>query len=438
MRPLRDSSAILYRIYNALWYPVLPFALIASGGRNRNLRRNRLGYLELDTAASDPTGTCVWVHAASVGEIEAIRPVIIRLLRKRPELQIVLTTMTVAGRDAARRRIPGLAGYQLAPLDFAPAVRSFLREVRPSLVLIVETELWPNFLIEGNRVGARIAIVNARLSARSMRHYKWARGLIAHALGKADRIFAQTAEDAQRFKLLGACFDKIIVTGNTKFGLTPDEGVLRPVLAEFARDRAILIAGSTGPGEEPTVLDAYRRLVVRYPPLALIIAPRHLDRVPEIEKYLQAAAISFARASALGSSTDATRDDSVLLLDTMGELRGLYRRAAIAFVGGSLLPGRGGQSLAEPALASVPVLFGPYYESQLEIAQALIASSGGKVVKDSAEIEQACVAWLSDDGAGRAAGQSARQAIERVGSGDAITANYLMQLLDANEPPVKN
>ncbi len=350
------------------------------------------------------------------------------MMRERRDLQIVLTTMTIAGRDAARRRIPGLAACQLAPLDFAPAIRSFLRSFKPALMLIAETELWPNLFVEGKRAGVKIAIVNGRLSARSIRRYQMVRKLIAHALVKADKIFAQTPEDADHFRLLGARADQIIVTGNTKLGLAPDEAVLRPALSEFARGDPILIAGSTSPGEERVAIDAYRKLVGRHPSLALILAPRHLDRVAEVEKELRAASVSFIKASMLEGATG-TEPCNVLLLDTMGELRPLYRRATIAFVGGSLMPGRGGQSLAEPAMASVPVLFGPYHESQHETAEALLASNSGTIVKDSAEMEQACLAWLADDNAQYAVGKRAREAVERIGNGDALTADHLLRLL---------
>ncbi len=427
MSPVRDGPVILHRLYNALWYPALPFALLASGGRDPALRRNRLGYLD-PTAAGDPDSTRIWIHAASVGEIEAVRPVIARLMRERTDLAIVLTTMTIAGRNAARRRIPGLAAYQLAPLDFAPAIQSFLRSFKPALILIAETELWPNLFIGGERAGAKIAIVNGRLSARSVRRYQIVRKLIEHALVKADRIFAQTPEDAERFRLLGARSDQIIVTGNTKLGVGPDEALLRPALAGFARGHPMLVAGSTSPGEERVVIDAYRKLVGRHPSLALILAPRHLDRIVEIEKELRTASVSFIKASML-ESADGAEPCKVLLLDTMGELRPLYRRAAIAFVGGSLIPGRGGQSLAEPAMASIPVLFGPYHESQRETAEALLASNSSMIVKDSAEMEQACLAWLADDDARRAAGKRAREAIERIGNGDSITADHLLRLL---------
>ncbi len=262
-----------------------------------------------------------------------------------------------------------------------------------------------------------------------MRRYRLVRRLVAQILEKTDRILVQTPRDAERFAALGACPERVIVTGNTKFAAARYEATLRPALLQFAQNLPILIAGSTAPGEERIILDAYRRLSKRYPLLVLIIAPRHLERVPEIEEHLRAASVAFLRASTLEPGANTSNGGAVLLLDTMGELRGLYGRAAIAFVGGSLAPGRGGQSLAEPAMAAVPVLFGPYYESQRQTAEALLSSNSGRIVKNASEIEQACISWLSDEEMRRAAGRRAREAVERIGSGDAVTAAHLLQLL---------
>ena len=419
---------ILAFVYNALWYPALPFVLAAAGGRNRRAWRERLGVANVAGARSGADAPRVWVHAASVGEIEAMRPIVLGLLREAPSGVVVVTSMTAAGRDAARRRIPGLAACQLAPLDLRPAVRAFLARVRPRLVLIAETELWPNFFVESARVGARLAIVNGRLSERSLRRYRLIRPLIAGALAHADLILAQTEDDADRFRRLGAAHERITVTGNTKFELDSGAGPLRPALANFAAARPLLIAGSTAPGEERMVLNAWRNLTERFPALALVIAPRHLERTDEVEEELQIAGISYARASMLVG--DGPPDSvNVLLLDTMGELRALYSRAVIAFVGGSMAPPRGGQNLAEPAAAAVPVLFGPHYANQRQVGDALIEGGGGRVINDAAQLESTCGEWLVDDALRRAAGERARRVVEQLAGGVVATLRQLTTLL---------
>ena len=188
---------MLSAIYNLLWYPALPFALLAAHPANMRDYRERMGHGDFPDTAGAPR---IWIHAASVGEIEAIRPVAIGLLEHHPGAIMAITTMTTTGREAARRRIPGAAAWMLAPLDNRRAVRSFLERVRPSIVLITETEIWPNYFLESARSGATIAVVNGRISERSMRRYMRARGLFRDALGRATLILAQSHEDAQALR----------------------------------------------------------------------------------------------------------------------------------------------------------------------------------------------------------------------------------------------
>ncbi len=171
----------------------------------------------------------------------------------------------------------------------------------------------------------------------------------------------------------------------------------------FASGRKILIAGSTAPGEEAVIADAYRELRKDFPQLALTIAPRHLERTPEVENTLRAASLKFVKASQL-NSPNAACDADVLILDTMGDLRSFYRRGAIAFVGGSLAPGRGGQNPAEPALVDVPVLIGPYHENQQEMVSSLVSSGGARIVKNASDIVSEVSKWLGDDAARQAGG----------------------------------
>ena len=438
--PLPVSSGLLAALYNALWYPAFPFALLASGGREVLDRRERMGTAALPTTS--PSAPRFWIHAASVGEVEAVRPVALGLMREYSDAVVVVTTMTSAGRAAAVRRIPGAAACRLAPLDCSLSVRSFLAAVRPQIVLIAETEIWPNYLIEAARRGAKVAIVNGRISARSMRRYRYIRPLIAEALAHTDLVLAQTGDDADRFCALGAPFARVAVTGNTKFDLGGDAPPLRSALVQFCAARPVLVAGSTAPGEERMLLTAYRNLLERFPALALVLAPRHLDRADEIANEIRAAGFSFDRASSM--SADATpgvassrvsaslpkrSTAAVLLLDTMGELRALYSHATLALVGGSMTPPRGGQNVTEPAAVGVPVMFGPHYENQQQAGDAILAAGGGAVVADAAQIESTCAEWLGDPEARSAAGVNALRAVERLSGGVGATISHLKTLI---------
>jgi len=418
-------SAACYRLYNAIWYPALPFALIAGGGD----RRERMGRIEASAMALNGTPR-LWFHAASVGEVEALAAVARGLIGELPGAAAIVTTMTETGRDAARRRIPEAAVHQLAPLDHPAAVRHFVAAVRPALVVIAETELWPGYFVEARRAGARIAIVNGRVSEHSFERYQWLRPLFAAALGETDLVLAQTVADARRYRALGAPRRRLIVTGNTKFDLArlAPPPALRSELARFADAGPTLIAGSTAPGEEAIVLAAWQRLAQRFPDLRLALAPRHLDRIGAVEQLIRdGAGAPYLKASTAADAVDESA--RVLLVNTMGELSALYQHAAIAFVGGSLVPGRGGQSLAEPAAAGVPVLFGPFHENQRPMANALLSGDGGRVVTDERTLYEACAALLDDEGRRREAGRAARRSLELMGGAVGATIPLLKALL---------
>ncbi|MGH7863354.1 MAG: 3-deoxy-D-manno-octulosonic acid transferase [Candidatus Binataceae bacterium] len=417
---------MLRRLYNVIWYPALPLALYASGARAYVDQLQRLGRSRIESGGESPR---IWMHAASVGEVEALGPVANRILAQAPETRALVTTMTHSGRDAAARRIAGAVAHRLAPLDFAPAVRAFLGRLRPQLVLITETELWPNYFFESRRAGARIVIVNGRMSERSLRRYCIARGLFRAVLECADLVLAQSDADAGRYAQLGALPERILVTGNTKLDFDALRACppLRAELSGFADGRALLVAGSTARGEEAIVAQAFAQLRGRFPRLALVVAPRHLARVADAEAAIRSAGVEVIKATSLMAGRRAN-EAAALLLDTMGDLRAMYSRAAIAFVGGSIEASRGGQNVAEPAAAAVPVLFGPHHENQREVADALIAADAARIVHDAAELARACAEWLNDESARDGAGQRARAAVQALSGGAERTLKHLRAL----------
>jgi 3-deoxy-D-manno-octulosonic-acid transferase len=385
--------------------------------------------------------------------------------------------MTETGCQAARTRIPIARAVTLAPLDCSTCVRRFLKALRPRAFLLAETELWPNYLLAARRAEIPVAIINGRLSERSFARYRVLQSMFRPGLESVALVLAQSDEDADRYAALGVARSRIAVVGNPKFDCDwlGDIPSLRPQLESFAHGRRMFVAGSTAPGEEAIVIDAYCNLRCQFPDLALVLAPRHPARAAEVETLLRTADLDYVRAAALGDqrqeragSTASSQPDGrnsalvryqgdsragdrpadertganetirsqaarkpseasdqtvseratrahVLLLDTLGELRALYFHATLAFVGGSIQPGRGGQSLAEPAAAALPVMFGPHHESQRVVAQALMHAGAGYVVRNAEEIVDVGASLLRDASLRRAKGESARAALRQLG-----------------------
>jgi len=395
-------------LYNAVWYAALPLALRAAAGQDLEHRRWRAGMVT--APASSRRGAALWLHAASVGEIEGVAPLVSALLGEFRGNTLYVTTMTPAGLEHAKRRL-ARAHAQLAPLDHPRAVGKSVAAIKPKLLLVAEAELWPNYFFQASSAGARIAIVNGRISARSIRRYRWAGPLFAQTLRKADLILAQSQEDAARYESFGAEAAKITVTGSTKLESAADQTALPESLARFAPNRPILVAGSTAAGEDEVVLQAFDELKREFADLALVVAPRHVDRAGALADLLQQRGQPYARAS----RPEAIRSQSVMILDTIGDLRSFYRRATIAFVGGSLFPGRGGQNLGEPAAAEVPVLLGSYHENHRLVANSLLAAAGAQIVRDQGELIAACRELLANPARRKTMGSNARVCIGSMG-----------------------
>lgn len=410
------------RLYNLLWRPARPLALFASGGRVAGARNQRLG---LVPALSGPRR--VWLHAASVGEVEAVRPIALGLLERAAPLTLIVTCMTRAGCEAAVRRIPQAQACWLAPLDHPRCVRNFLQAVKPNLLLVCETELWPNYFFQSSAAGAHIALINGRLSQRSLRRYRLARSLWQAAVRCADLLMVQTEEDAARLRELGAWPERLTVTGNTKFiACAPME--VDPALGDFCRT-PLIVAGSTAPGEERVIIETFLSLRDNTA-LRLVVAPRHLERVVEVADLLTAAGLSYVTASHLKQGAKVARDVRVLLLDTLGDLRALYSLAQVAFIGGSLFKGRGGQNPGEAASAGVPVLIGPFHSNQQVIVKALMRAGGAAVVANAVEMSQMAARLLGDEAARRRWGDNARAAYLELCGGAERTLVRLLGLLE--------
>jgi 3-deoxy-D-manno-octulosonic-acid transferase len=353
---------------------------------------------------------CIWFHAVSVGEVLLLKPMVHELARRRPGWEVVVSTTTATGLAVARRTYPDLVTFY-APLDFSWATRRAVERIRPTVLALVELEIWPNLVWAAKHAGARVAIINGRLSLRSHRGYQKLRGPLGSTLRRLDAVAAQTDEYAARFVDLGVPKDRVRVTGSVKYdGLesnrdNPRTLTLRKALELDPAD-IVFVAGSTMHGEEAAALAAYRAARAFHPRLRLVLIPRHADRFDRVAAWLEEQGEPVLRRSWMNPPSRSGARRPVLLVDTIGELPAVWGLADIAFVGGSLAPGRGGQNMMEPAAYGASVLFGPYTSNFRETVENLLQRGAARQVADPAELTAALIEALDDPES--AAGRGAR------------------------------
>ncbi|MBI4610688.1 MAG: 3-deoxy-D-manno-octulosonic acid transferase [Candidatus Rokubacteria bacterium] len=385
----------------------LPVFLVRRFGRKGfgRLFRERFGRVD-----SLPPGPRCWIHAVSVGEATAAIPLVEGIHELWPEINIVVSTATPTGAKIVRERLGHCATHCYFPLDLPGPARRALRAISPTFFVALETELWPNFFRELRRWEIPAMIANGRISDRSFRRYRLVRAFLGRVLGQISLFAMQSAEDARRIIALGAAPERVVVTGNLKAALPPHhaggETLWRRLLG-LTGEEPVWIAGSTHKGEEEVVLDAFLRLRTRHPSLVLVVAPRHPERAPEVERLIRIRGLEPVRRTALPGGAGPR---PVIVLDTVGELAQLYEVAAVVFVGGSLVQW-GGHNMLEPALRRKPVLFGPHTENFRESAELLLIAGGGFLVRDGHDLETAIERLLSDPGLGRAIGEAGFKAV---------------------------
>jgi 3-deoxy-D-manno-octulosonic-acid transferase len=355
---------------------------------------------------------CIWFHAVSVGEVLLLRSLIANLSRRRPDWDVVISTTTTTGLTVARRTFPDLVTFY-APLDFSWAVRRAVARLRPTVLALVELELWPNLVRAAKQSGARVAIVNGRLSSRSHRGYRKLRLPLAPTLHRLDAVAAQSDEYAERFRDLGIPGPRVRVTGSVKYdGLETDRD--NPRTLQLRRELGlessdlVFVAGSTMEGEEAAAWSAYAAARPDHPTLRLILVPRHPERCDRIAAWLRERGERVARRSEGPVPARAGGPAPILLIDTVGELGAAWGLADVAFVGGSLFPGRNGQNMMEPAAYGASVLFGPYTGNFREAVEGLLARGGARRVGDSAALAAALREDLDEPEAATARGAAAR------------------------------
>ena len=373
-----------------------------------------------------PAAGCIWVHAVSVGEVLAVSGLVAGLRARFPERRLLVSTTTGTGQKLARERF-GEYNVFYYPLDFGFAIRRCLRALRPSLVVLAESEFWPNFLRLACRSGARIAVVNARVSDRSLPRYFRLRALWRHVLRDLDLFLAQSDEDARRLIAIGASEARVRVSGNLKFDVRPPEALqamemFRRVLEPAT---AVIVCGSTVDGEEPIALRAFSAVLERHPQAVLILAPRRPERFDSVGDLLAASNLKFWRRSQLAGSE--ALSGGVVLLDTIGELGALYSLASVAFVGGSLVP-RGGHNILEPAQFGAATLVGPHTENFRDIVSIFQNARAVKVVSSNTFAGE-LLRLLDDVGARQELGRRAADVVRQQRGATERTITALTSLL---------
>ncbi len=407
-------------VYNILVYLAAPVALLLHlwRGLRDPSYRERLGErFGLGPALAGPT---IWIHAVSVGEMQAAEPLVRRLRAGHPRHRVLLTTVTPTGAARARLLFQDGVDLRYVPFDLPGAVRRFFDRVQPSLAMVLETELWPNLYAECGRRRVPLVLASARISPRSVGRYRRLIPLFRRALSYGIVIAAQSEPDAERFRSIGAAAARTHVTGNIKFDFQPPPDVEQKGAAWRAQNapgRPVWVAGSTHDGEEAIVLDAHRRVLARFPDALLLLVPRHPQRFEAARELLAKRRETFQNRSSGKVVAPAT---AVVLGDTMGELMMFYAAADIAFVAGSLMP-IGGHNLLEPASLGRPVLTGPHNFNGEEISQLLLDAGAARIVTDTGQLADLVVELLANQGlrasmgaAGRAVLGANRGALDRL------------------------
>ena len=415
---------MFFVLYDALLYFVLivalPYFFVIGLLRGKYLASfpEQMGFYKTPRGAHD-----LWIHAVSVGETLAARPIVDAILHERPATTIVVTTTTITGQTQARRLFPN-ATVTYFPLDFAASVKRFLRHHRPRVFATLETEIWPNTTRLARAAGVRMLLANGRISDRSLPRYRFLRPLLGPILEKYDYILARDDADRERFIEIGAPPEIVEVSGNVKFDYVADDRPLEiaPRLLSLIAGRKVLVLGSTMQGEDEAMIGELERFITEKNAF-VIVAPRKPERFDAVAAILTGAEIRFVRRSAW---SDGPAD--VLLLDTLGELSKVYRYATAAFVGGSLVP-TGGHNPIEAAAVGVPACFGPYMSNFREIASAFLRDGGAVETKSAADVFDFASRMFDSEAAQREMSERARDTVEQNRGAAARTAARILELL---------
>ena len=401
---------MLQIIYSQLIRLALPFILLRLWWQGRQAPELRINWQQRLGFVPRSSGTVVWVHAVSVGETIAAAPMVRRLLERNPDITILMTAMTDTGLTQAMNMFGSQVKYAYAPYDTPGSIRRFLNRTNPRILVIMETEIWPNMIRQSRSRQVPVFLINARLSERSARGYERVKSLVSPIMRSISWVAAQAEKDAERFRRIGVAASKVSVTGSVKFDVDIPEAVRKTSfqLKASLSDRPVWIAGSTHEGEEAQILAAHRQILASHPSALLIIVPRHPERFESVAEKVLQQSFSLARRS----RGDGLVGAEVYLGDTMGELMMLYGASDAAFVGGSLIE-RGGHNPLEPAGWGIPVISGPNVFNFETIYQRLVDDRGVVIVSGADELFQHLSTLFDDVDERRASGQRALSVVNK-------------------------
>jgi 3-deoxy-D-manno-octulosonic-acid transferase len=423
---------LVYILLIAACSPLLVYKMVTQGKYRTGWKQKFLGLHPVRNSIKP----CLWLHAVSVGEVLQLEKVILELKKEQPETEFLITTTTVTGFDVALKKYPEDQVCYF-PLDFSWAVSNAMKRIKPSAIVLVELELWPNFILAANQRGIPLALINGRMSDKSFRGYLKIRPLIRMLFSKFQQISVQTEEYANKLEQLGVDGEKIQITGSIKFDhvetsrQNPKTIHLKELFG-IQNHETVLIAGSTQAPEEEYILQTYQALKSEFPDLRLIIVPRHKERFEQVAELINSNLLPLIRRSKI-SQTDKVVSDSakvspVLLLDTLGELSACWGLADIAFVGGSL-GSRGGQNMIEPSGYGAAVLFGPNTKNFRDVVELLLQKNAAKVVLNKDELTEVVHNFLSNPEDAVALGERAKKAVLSQKGATAKTVESILTML---------
>ncbi|MBI4652197.1 3-deoxy-D-manno-octulosonic acid transferase [Candidatus Desantisbacteria bacterium] len=401
--------------YNFIWFCLLILGLpvIFFFKKHRNGLFMRLGNYPLKWKEMVKGRNVIWIHAASLGEINSIKKIITELKKKYREYIFVISTLTEAGYNKAYQEYGSSNLVIYAPLDIFFIVQKSLSFFNPKILLIAETELWPEIIVEAHKKNIKICLINGRITDKSVKHYLLLKKFFNHILLSIDRFCVQSNQDKNNFLKLGADKEKIAVCGQTKFDIEIDIPIAerQMITHQLGLESSyfLLTAGSTRPGEEEILIDVFTE-IKNIKTCKLILVPRHLARIPEIVRLVEQKGISYKKLSEIESQTSKDYIADIFIVDFMGKLLSYYAIADVAFVGGTLMD-FGGHNLIEPALLSQPVIFGPYIINTKEAADILIESGGGKCVKDKLSLKKVLLEYMENSEKKKLDGKAAYEAV---------------------------
>jgi 3-deoxy-D-manno-octulosonic-acid transferase len=397
-------------LYTLLIWLLLPFVLLRLLWRSIKAPAYRRRWNERFGLFEPPSGWGgVWIHAVSVGEVQAVLPLIRRLRKAHPELPLTVTTTTPTGSARVTEQLGNQVFHVYLPYDLPLALTGFLRRVRPQVLLMVETEIWPNLLWACRRHGVYTLLANARLSARSAKGYARFGRFSRETFQRIDCVAAQAEADAQRFRELGVPEERVVVTGSIKFDMQIPASLEEQVevLRREWGGRPVWVAGSTHEGEDERVLFAHRKVLSQFPNALLILVPRHPERFDRVAGLCKREQLRYSRRSRPGDYSEQTQ---VYLGDTMGELPLLLGLADVAFLGGSLVK-VGGHNMLEASAQGVPVCFGPHVFNFAAISQLLVDEGAARQVESEAELGDCVIRWFGDASLRAEVGENGRRVV---------------------------